>query len=102
MVSARMLRTPDAAALAKVSEYCTAVAVGKAACIAEDSQAWIREAAALGLQVIAWTFDDAKSDATRFGSSQAEMECAFRNGVSAVFTDFPATGGKARSAVCPR
>jgi glycerophosphoryl diester phosphodiesterase len=95
-------KRPDAAALAKVREYCTAVAVGKAACIAEDSQAWIREAAALGLQVIAWTFDDARFDAARFGSSQAEMECAFRNGVSAVFTDFPATGVKARSAVFPR
>ncbi len=75
------------------------VAVGKAGCIAEDSKAWIAEVHALGLQVIAWTFDDAKFDKARFASSREEVELALRNGVDAFFTDFPASGVKARAAV---
>lgn len=97
-----LAKQPDAATLGDARTYCTAVAVSKGACIAEDSAGWIKEAGALGLQVIAWTFEDARFDKARFASSQEEMECAFRNGVAAVFTDYPATGVKARLMVLRR
>jgi glycerophosphoryl diester phosphodiesterase len=89
---------PDAKELRAMKAVFDSVAVGKAGCIADDSKAWIAEVHALGLQVIAWTFDDARFDKGRFASSQAEMECAFRNGADAIFTDFPASGVKARAA----
>jgi glycerophosphoryl diester phosphodiesterase len=73
-----------------------AVAVGKAACLKNDSATWIKAAHRHGLQVIAWTFAAPNFDQARFNSSQEEMECAFRNGVDAVFTDFPASGVKAK------
>jgi glycerophosphoryl diester phosphodiesterase len=95
-------RRPDSKVLVDVSGYCTAVAVGKAACLSEDAPGWIREARALGLKVVAWTFDDTRFDGERFGSPGEEIECALRNGVSAVFTDFPATGVRARAAVFGR
>lgn len=73
-----------------------AIAVGKEACLQDNSAAWIEEAHGHGLKVIAWTFDDAKFDKARFKSSEEEMECAFRNGVDAIFTDFPASGVSAK------
>ena len=76
-----------------------AVAIGKAGCLKEDSKEWIASVHALGMKVIAWTFDDASFDRERFTSSAEEMEIAMRNGVDAVFTDFPASGVKARKAV---
>jgi glycerophosphoryl diester phosphodiesterase len=95
-------KRPDQRMLAEAGGFCTAVAVGKAACLAEDAADWIRQAASFGLNVVAWTFEDARFDRERFTSAQAELECAFRNGVSAVFTDFPATGLRAREAVFGR
>jgi glycerophosphoryl diester phosphodiesterase len=93
---------PDSDQLAESATFCTAVAVGKSACIAEDAAEWIREAGSRGLKVVAWTFEDSRFDRARFPSAQAEIECAFRNGVSAVFADFPATGVRARAAVFGR
>lgn len=73
-----------------------AVAVRKDACLKPDSAEWIKQAHHLGLKVIAWTFDDAKFDKTRFKSSVEEMQYAFRNGIDALFTDFPSSGVQAR------
>lgn len=95
-------KRPESKVLVAVSEFCTALAVGKAACISDDAADWIREAGTLGLKVVAWTFEDARFDRTRFASAQEEIEYALRNGVSAVFTDFPATGLRARAAVFGR
>ena len=92
-------KRPEIAKVREMKGVFDAVAVGKAGCLDEDSKAWIAEVHALGMQVIAWTFDDARFDAKRFPSSQAEMEFAFRSGVDAIFTDFPASGVKARAAV---
>jgi glycerophosphoryl diester phosphodiesterase len=95
-------KRPDSKVLAEVSDFCTAVAVGKAACLSEDAAGWIQEAGSFGLSVVAWTFEDGRFDRSRFTSPREEIECAFRNGVSAVFTDFPATGVNARSIVFGR
>jgi glycerophosphoryl diester phosphodiesterase len=95
-------KRPDSEKLVEAAGFCAAVAVGKAACVAEDSAEWIRQAQAHGVKVFAWTFEDARFDRSRFPTAQAEIECALRNGVSAVFTDFPATGVKAREAVFGR
>jgi glycerophosphoryl diester phosphodiesterase len=95
-------KRPEQKVLAELGGFCTAVAVGKTACLAEDAAEWIRQAASLGLKVVAWTFEDARFDRDRFPSAQAEVESALRNGVSAVFTDFPATGVRARQAVFGR
>lgn len=75
-----------------------AVAVIKEGCLRADSADWIREAHRIGLKVIAWTFDDAKFDKTRFDSSAAEVYLVFKNGVDGIFTDFPASGVEARKA----
>ena len=73
-----------------------AVAVMKEGCLRADSADWIREAHRIGLKVIAWTFDDAKFDKTRFHSSAEEVHFVFKNGVDGIFTDFPASGVEAR------
>lgn len=86
--------------LEKVQEFrgvFDAIAVGRAGCLSEDSKEWISKVHAMGMHVIAWTFDDASFDKTRFTSSAEEMMEAFRNGVDAVFTDHPSIGTKARS-----
>ena len=74
-----------------------AIAVGRAGCLNKDSKEWITAVHALGMRVIAWTFDDAAFDKTRFTSSTEEMVEAFRNGVDAVFTDHPSSAIKARA-----
>ncbi|MEN9360549.1 MAG: hypothetical protein RL095_2084 [Verrucomicrobiota bacterium] len=89
---------PKKEQLAELKKDFDAVAVGKASCLSPEAAAWIAEAHAQGLQVIAWTFDDAKYDKKRFRSSREEMECAFRNGVDALFSDFPASGVEAKKA----
>jgi glycerophosphoryl diester phosphodiesterase len=89
---------PAADKLSELKSAFDAVAVAKAACLKDDSAAWIKAAHRSGLQVIAWTFADPNFDPARFKSSQEEMEFCFRNGVDAVFTDFPAVGVKARRA----
>lgn len=89
---------PAAEKLPAIKADFDAVAVGKAGCLKDNSAAWIKEAHRLGLQVIAWTFDGTSFDKTRFKSCQEEIECAFRNGVDGVFTDFPTSGVKAKRA----
>jgi len=88
--------TPGDDKLPELKASFDALALAKAACLKDNSAVWIKEARSHGLQVIAWTFDDANFDKARFKSSQEEMEYAFRKGVDAVFTDFPAIGVKAR------
>ena len=89
---------PAAEKLPAIKTDFDAVAVGKSGCLKDNSAAWIKEAHRLGLQVIAWTFDSTNFDKTRFKSCQEEIECAFRNGVDGVFTDFPASGIQAKKA----
>lgn len=91
-------QAPKPGELGELKKNFDAVAVAKAACLGPESAAWIAEAHAKGLQVIAWTFEDAAYDKSRFKSGQEEMLCALRNGVDAVFTDFPASGAKAKKA----
>lgn len=92
-------KAPAIESLAELKADFDAVAVMKEGCLKADSAEWIREAHSLGLRVIAWTFDDTKFDKTRFHSSGEEIQFAFRNGVDAIFTDFPATGVAAKKAV---
>jgi glycerophosphoryl diester phosphodiesterase len=89
-------KAPSVEQLPELRADFDAVAVMKDGCLRVDSAEWIREAHRIGLGVIAWTFDDAKFDTTRYHSSGEEIQSVFRNGVDGIFTDFPASGIQAR------
>lgn len=93
-----MSKAPAIESLPELKADFDAVAVIKDGCVNANSAEWIRVAHSIGLKVIAWTFDDAKFDKTRFHSSGEEIQFAFKNGVDAIFTDFPASGVEAKKA----
>lgn len=91
-------RLPTPAELDAAIGTIDGLSIAKSALASPEASAVIDRLHARGMCVIAWTFADDRCDTKQFPSPQAEIEAAFASGVDAIFTDFPATGVKARDA----
>lgn len=89
--------TPEAG-LARIAEYADAVGPCKLLAISSKGEAtgFVGLAHAAGLPVHAWTFRDDASPPDG-AAPEVELRRAFAAGLDGVFTDFPATGVRARA-----
>jgi glycerophosphoryl diester phosphodiesterase len=91
-------RLPTAAEIDAATGAVDGFSIAKSALAGADAAAVIDALRGRGMCVVAWTFADDRCDTKQFRSPQAEIEAAFASGIDAIFTDFPATGVKARDA----